>query len=67
MTRTEFVAELRAIADDIEAGTFHLTNLGENIMFCNKNYGQIYTKLNGSCTISMDLYNATDEEKEAFK
>lgn len=66
MTKREFIDEIRAFADDIEKGDFHITKLGEDsgTMFGNKNYGQIWVRLNDVCTINVDLYHATDEEKE---
>lgn len=67
MTRTEFIEVIRQVADDLEAGSFHIADLGENKLFCNKNYGQIWVKVNKDCSINVDLYSATDEEKEMFK
>lgn len=65
MNRTEFIAELKALIEDIEKGTFHITEIdGGNRIFCNRNYGQIWTTVNEGCTISFDLYHATDEEKK---
>ena len=63
MTRTEFIAEIRALADDLEKGTFHITDIGENTIFCNRNYGEVWVKLNEGCTISVKLFSATEEEK----
>ena len=63
MTRTEFITEIRKLADDIESGTFHIMYVGKNTIFCNKNYGQVWVRINEDCTINVDLYNATDEEK----
>lgn len=63
MTRTEFIAEIRAMADDLEKGTYHITDIGKNTIFCNKNYGQVWVKLNEDCSVQVDLFRATDEEK----
>lgn len=64
MTRTEFIAELRAMADDLECGNFHITDIGKNKIFCNKNYGQVWVKLSEECSVNVDLYSATDEERK---
>lgn len=63
MTRTEFIAEIRALADDLEKGTFHITDIGKNTIFCNRNYGEVWVKLNEDSTISVNLFRATEEEK----
>ena len=67
MTRTEFIKEIRELADKLEQGNFHIMDVGVNTMFCNKNYGQIWARINENCTVSIDLYNATEEEKKEFE
>lgn len=69
MTQTEFIAELRAMADDLEKGTFHFTHLadGESYIFGNRNYGEVNIKLNQVTSISVNLYRSTDEEREAHE
>ena len=65
MTKTEFIAELRALVDDLEKGTFHFTNLGEQTyIFGNRNYGEVSIKLNDVTSMSVKLYTATAEERE---
>lgn len=63
MTRTEFITEIRAIADALEKGSFYIVDIGKNTIFCNKNYGQVWVRVNEGCSINVDLYSATDEEK----
>lgn len=63
MTRTEFITAIRAMADDLDSGNFHILDIGENTIFCNKNYGEVWVKLAKDTTIHVDLYSATDEEK----
>ncbi len=68
MTKTEFIAEIRAMADDLEKGTFHFVNLGEHTyIFGNRNYGEVSIKLNDITSMSVNLYTATNEEKEEAK
>lgn len=67
MTRTEFIKAIREYANKIEQGEFSLFEIGENTVFGNKNYGQIWCKVNNDCTINFDLYHATDEEKKQFE
>lgn len=68
MTRTQFIREIRQMADDLEVGDFHITDLGEEAtLFGNKNYGQIWVKVTKDCTINFDLYHSTDEEKKEFE
>lgn len=65
MTKKEFIDEIRKFADDIENKHFHITELGEKVtLFGNKNYGQIWVRLSDACTINIDLYHATDEERK---
>lgn len=67
MNRAEFISELRMIADDIERGHFHIADFGKNTIFANKHYGEVWVKINENCTISVDLFNEDDEEKEKIK
>ena len=68
MTKAEFIAEIRAMADDLEKGTFHFMNLGEQTyIFGNRNYGEVSIKLNDVTSMSVNLYTATNEEKEEAK
>ena len=65
MTKKEFIDEIKAFVDDIENKHYHITELDEKVtLFGNKNYGQIWVKLNDACTINIDLYHATDEERK---
>lgn len=65
MTKKEFIDEIKAFVNDIENKQYHITKLSENVtMFGNKNYGQIWVELNDACTINVDLYHATDEERK---
>ena len=64
MTKREFIDNIRKFADDIERGEFNIINPSENAtIFGNKNYGQIWLKINEACTINVDLYHATEEER----
>lgn len=68
MIRTDFIGTLRQMADDLEKGSFFIANIGEKAtLFGNKNYGQIWVHLTEECTISFDLYRATEEEKKDFE
>lgn len=68
MTKAEFIAELRAMADDLEKGTFHVIDLREHTyIFGNRNYGEVSIKLNDATSMSVNLYTATNEEKEEAK
>lgn len=68
MTRTEFIEQLRTMADKLEEGTFHFIEFGKDeatYIFGNKNYGEIQVAI-GDARISMNLYYATDKEQEMF-
>lgn len=67
MTRTEFIKAIREYADKVEKGEYSMFETGKNTVFGNKNYGQIWCEVNNGCTISFDLYNATEEEKKQFE
>ena len=67
MTRTEFIEALRAMADDLEQCNYHIINIGDNTIFANKNYGQVWAKIGNGCTINVDLFSATEEEKKEFE
>ena len=64
MTRTEFIKELRAMADAVEKGTFGFLDIGGDYIFANRNYGEFKVKINDHTTINTVLFEATDEEKK---
>ena len=67
MNRTEFIKQLREMADNLEKGHFHTIDIGKNMIFANRNYGQVWVRFNEDLTMKVDLFTATEEEKKQFK
>lgn len=65
MNRTDFIKELRSMADALEDGAYKFLDLeGGSYFFCNKNFGEITCKLSKDVSMNLHLYTATDEEKK---
>ena len=68
MTRTEFIKEIRELADKLEQGNYHFINFGKDegtYLFANRNYGEISVQM-GDARIGMTLYTATMDEQKEF-
>jgi hypothetical protein len=66
MNRTEFIAELRDMADCLERGTFKFITISDDThLFANKNHGTLDTRL-GVVNFATELFVATDEERKEF-
>lgn len=65
LTKKEFIQKIRDFADLIEKGeyaTIWLENGGQ--IFGNRNFGSVSIPVTTGCRIEVDLYMATQEERE---
>lgn len=63
MNKTEFIQAIREMADVLEKGHFKFINLETGYIFGNRNYGAVEIEITPGVRISVNLYNATEEEK----
>ena len=66
MNRTEFIRELRAMADNLEKGHFYTIDIDENTIVANRNYGEVWLRFNKGLTMNIHLFSATDYERKEF-
>ena len=64
MTRKEFITEIKTLAEKLENGDFYFMNIGKNMIFANQHYGQVWVKINDDCSIEVDLFHESEEEKK---
>ena len=64
MTKTEFIKEIRTLADKLEAGDRYIFNTTEDCtIFANRNYGEMWLDVGNGITIHGKLFRATEEER----
>ena len=66
MTKTEFIKTIREFANTLEANDYQFINLPEDggYVFGNRNYGELVIQLNKFTEIKVNLFTATEEERE---
>lgn len=63
MNKTEFIQAIREMADELEKGHHKFIDMDGGYIFGNRNYGEVNIKVAPGVNISINLYNATEEEK----
>ena len=65
MTKTEFINEIRTLADKLENGDWYSFKTDKDCtIFANRNYGEMWLGVGKGITIHAKLFNATDEERK---
>lgn len=67
MTKTEFMESATDFMASIYEGSYGFIDLESGFIFANKNYGEIVAHIAPGVDIHINLYQATEEEKENSK
>ena len=63
MNKKTFIETIRTMADKLEAGEWEMIHLESGYIFGNRNYGEVNIEVAKGVRISVNLYEADEEEK----
>ena len=64
MSKAEFIKAIREMADELENGGFAFINLPSGYVFGNRNFGEVHCNMAEGISVSIHLYEATEEERK---